>query len=164
MPLFWQRLLILVTVIVSAAGSLLAQTAIAPEVIVGAVTGSQAVRDGIELQAGSANVRISALRDDIIRVRMAAGALPEDASWAVVSEARGKSVEVKPTQDDASVGFRTAVLDVRVERNPLRIVIRDLAGNVISADSVGRPTRFQVGGFSVFKQMPGGEHYYGLGD
>lgn len=164
MPLFWQRLLVVVTVIVSAAGSSLAQTATAPEVIVGAVTGSQALHDGIELQAGSANLRITALRDDIIRVRIAPGALPEDASWAVVSEVRGKSVEVKPTQDDASVGFRTAVLDVRVERNPLRIVIRDLAGNVISADAVGRPTRFQVGGFSVFKQMPGGEHYYGLGD
>jgi alpha-glucosidase len=164
MPLFWQRLLVLVTVIVSAVNSPLAQTATASEAIVGAAANSQALRDGIELQAGSANLRITALRDDIIRVRIAAGALPEDSSWAVLSEARGKSVEVKPTQDATSVGFRTAVLDVRVERNPLRIVIRDLAGNVISADAVGRPTRFQVGGFSVFKQMPGGEHYYGLGD
>ena len=63
-----------------------------------------------------------------------------------------------------SVGFRTAALDVRVERNPLRLVIRDLAGNIISADAVGRPTQFQLGGFTVSKQMPGDEHYFGLGD
>jgi alpha-glucosidase len=66
--------------------------------------------------------------------------------------------------DAPSLGFRTASLDVRVERSPLRVVIRDLAGNVISADAVGRPTRFELGGFSLSKQMPGDEHYFGLGD
>ena len=71
---------------------------------------------------------------------------------------------MKATQDAASVGFRTAALDVRVERTPLRLVVRDLAGNIISADAVGRPTQFQLGGFSVHKTMPGDEHYFGLGD
>ena len=47
---------------------------------------------------------------------------------------------------------------------PLRLVVRDLAGNIISADAVGRPTEFQLGGFSVHKAMPGDEHYFGLGD
>jgi len=90
--------------------------------------------------------------------------LPEDASWAVVAEARSKSVEVQPVQDSNAVGFHTAALDVRVERNPLRMVIRDRAGTVISADALGRPAEFQRGGFSVYKQMPGDEHYFGLGD
>jgi alpha-glucosidase len=71
---------------------------------------------------------------------------------------------VQPIQDAASVGFRTAALDVRVERSPLRIVIRDLAGNIVSADAVGRPMRFALGGFSIVKQMPGDEHHFGLGD
>src|SRR4029077_9113637 len=69
-----------------------------------------------------------------------------------------------PIQDDASVGFHTAALDVRVERNPLRLVIRDLSGNVISSDAPGRPVRFQLGGFTVSKQMPGNEHFFGLCD
>jgi alpha-glucosidase len=43
-------------------------------------------------------------------------------------------------------------------------VVRDLAGNIISADAVGRPTKFQLGGFTVHKTMPGDEHYFGLGD
>ena len=130
-----------------------------------AVTSSQPLRDGIEIHSGAAMLRITALRDDIVRVRISAnGTLPEDASWAVLPAARSKSVDVQPIQDAASVGFRTAVLDVRVERNPLRLVVRDLAGNIISADAVGRPTRFQLGGFSVYKEMPADEHYFGLGD
>jgi len=136
-----------------------------PVVAVESVSASEVLQDGIQIQAGSAALRITAVRDDIIRVRIApSAALAEDASWAVLPESRHKSVGVQPLQDAASIGFRTAALDVRVERNPLRLVIRDLAGNVVSADAVGRPTKFQLGGFSVYKQMPGSEHYFGLGD
>ena len=144
-----------------------AQTAVGspPAVTLEAVTGSQPLRDGIELQAGSATVRITALRDDIARVRISAdGSLPEDASWAVLPASRSKTVDVRPIDDAASAGFRTAVLEVRIERNPLRIVIRDLSGNVICADALGRPVTFRLGGFSVSKQMPADEHYFGLGD
>jgi len=129
------------------------------------VTGSQPIPDGIAIQAGPATLRITALRDDIIRVRVAPGSeLPEDASWAVLPASPTKSVEVQPTQDATSVGFRTKTLDVRVERNPLRIVVRDLAGNIICADALGRPTGFSLGGFTVSKEMPTDERFYGLGD
>ena len=144
-----------------------AQTRVAsqPAITIEAVTSSQPRRDGIDVKAGPASLRITALRDDIIRVRMTLGSnFPEDASWAVLSGPRSKSVAVQATQDAASVGFRTAALDVRVERTPLRLVVRDLSGNIISADAVGRPTQFQLGGFSVHKTMPGDEHYFGLGD
>ncbi len=165
MPVSCQRILVLLFgIIILAASSSLAQTAPPSEIIVGAITSSQALRDGVEIQAGSAMLRITALRDDIVRVRISPGAFPEDASWAVPSGPRSKSIDVKPTQDDASVGFHTATLDVRVERDPLRVVIRDLAGNIISADAVGRPIRFQLGGFTISKQMPPGAHYFGLGD
>ncbi len=164
MPFSRQRsliLFVLIAAVVSAPG--FAQPA-SQSVTLEAVTSSQPLRDGMELQAGSATLRITALRDDIVRVRIAPGPLPEDASWAVLPGPRGKSVDVKPVQDAAFVGFRTAVLEVRVERNPLRVVIRDLAGNVICADAVGRPIQFQLGGFSVSQQMPADEHYFGLGD
>src|SRR5262252_11127807 len=56
-----------------------------PTVSVDSVTASQALHDGIDIRAGSATVRITALRDDILRVRIAAdSSLPEDASWAVL--------------------------------------------------------------------------------
>ena len=142
-----------------------AQTSTQTTVTVDSVTSSQPLRDGIQIQSGPATLRITALRDDILRVRISSsGTLPEDASWAVSAEMRGKSVDVQAAQENSYVGFRTAALDVRVERNPLRLVVRDLAGNVICADAVERPVKFQLGGFSLYKEMPGGEHYFGLGD
>src|SRR5271170_2824322 len=152
----------------SALASASAQTAspeTKPSVMLEAVSGSQPLQNGIQIQAGPAQLRITALRDDTIRIRIAPGAtLPEDASWAVLSGPRTSSVAVQPTQDAASVGFRTAALDVRVERNPLRLVVRDLAGNIIIADALGRPTEFKHGGFSVYKDMPADAHFFGLGD
>ncbi len=162
-----QRFVVFLFAVAIIPGFVFSQTTAAsqPNASLDAVTRSQPRRDGIEVQAGAASLRITALRDDIIRVRITSGKhFPEDASWAVLPEPRSKSVNVQPTQDAASVGFRTASLDVRVERKPLRVVVRDLSGNIISADAVGRPTEFQLDGFSVHKAMPGDEHYFGLGD
>ncbi len=129
------------------------------------VTTSEPLPNGIAIQSGAATLHITALRDDVIRVRIAAGStLPEDASWSVLPTSREKSVEVQPTQDAASVGFRTKSLDVRVERNPLRLVVRDLEGNIICADALGRPTEFSLGGFTVAKEMPADDRFFGLGD
>ena len=44
-----------------------------PRISVETITGSQSLRDGIEIQAGTASLRITALRDDILRVRIAPG-------------------------------------------------------------------------------------------
>ncbi len=136
-----------------------------PRILLEAATAFQPLSNGIAVQAGPATLRITALRDDILRVRIAPGkTLPEDASWAVLPGPRTRTVAVQPVQDAASAGFRTASLEVRVERSPLRIVVRDLAGNILCADALGRPTEFSLGGFTVHKQMPGDEHYFGLGD
>jgi alpha-glucosidase len=167
---FTHRSLAVLPVLIAVAlpAAAIAQTAPAaaqPRVVLESVTGSQPLPDGIAIQAGSATLRITALRDDIVRVRIAPGStLPEDASWAVLPASSSKSVDVQPTLDTSSVGFRTKALDVRVERNPLRIVVRDLAGNIISADALGRPTEFSLGGFTVSKEMPTDERFYGLGD
>jgi alpha-glucosidase len=142
-----------------------AQTSTQAALALDSVTASQPLRDGIQVQSGPATVRITALRDNILRVRIApGGTLPEDASWAVSADARGQSVDVQAAQDNTFVGFRTKAVEVRVERNPLRLVIRDLSGNVISSDEPGHPVRFHLGGFSLYKEMLAGEHYFGLGD
>jgi alpha-glucosidase len=168
MPVSCQRFLVLLALIAAGtSGFIHSQTTTSPQppVTLDSVTNSEALHDGIQIQSGPAVLRITALRDDIIRIRISpTGSLPEDASWAVLSEPRTKSIDVQPVQDSTAVGFRTAKLDVRVERDPLRLMIRDLAGNLISADAIGRPTRFQLGGFTLSKQMPDGEHYFGLGD
>jgi alpha-glucosidase len=129
------------------------------------VTSSNPLRDGIEVRSGEATMRITALRDDLLRIRASASAtLPEDASWAVPGEIRGKSVAVEPLSDAKSVGFRTASLEVRLERDPMRLVILDLNGNILSADALGHSTTFANGSFQVWKTLPAEEHFFGLGD
>src|ERR1700722_4156407 len=101
-----------------------------PVRIFDSVTASAALADGIELHSGSAVVRITALRDDVVRVRLGpAGTLPEDASWAVLPAARTARVSVTPFNDDAAAGFVTGKLRVAVQKSSLRIVISDLKGN-----------------------------------
>jgi len=142
-----------------------ASTASEPRIVLEAATAFQPLSDGIAVQAGSATLRITAQRDDILRVRIVSGkTLPEDASWAVLPGPRARTIAVQPSRDAASAGFRTASLDVRVERSPLRIVVRDLVGNILCADALGRLTEFSLGGFTVHKQMRGDEHFFGLGD
>ena len=142
-----------------------AATALSPEITLDAVSSSQPLPNGIEIHSGAASMRIVALSDYILRVRTSPdGVMPEDSSWAVLSGPRNKSVDVQPIQNPDSVGFRTATLEVRVERHPLRLMVRDLAGKIICADAPVQPTKFSRGGFTVSKEMPEGVHFYGLGD
>ena len=49
----------------------------------------KALPNGIELTSGTTILQVTALRDDVLRVRAGhSGQLPEDASWAVLPEAR----------------------------------------------------------------------------
>jgi alpha-glucosidase len=124
-----------------------------------------AERDGVEIHSGSAIVRIAALRDDVLRIRLGPnGSLPEDASWAVLPGARTARVSVTPINDEAVVGFSTAKLRVRVEKISLRMTISDLQGKVISSDTPGRPIEYHGDSFRIYKDMPENEHYFGLGD
>ncbi|MDR3727611.1 MAG: glycoside hydrolase family 31 protein [Terracidiphilus sp.] len=157
---------VLIALSASSAGT--AQTPLSasqPHVALESVSASQPLPDGIAIQSGAATLRITALREDILRVRIAPGStLPEDTSWAVLPGPRTKTIPVQPLADSAAVGFRTASLDVRVERSPLRLVVRDLAGNILCADALGRPAEFRLGGFTVSKEMPSDAHFFGLGD
>lgn len=129
------------------------------------VTASKPLPNGIEVRSGEATMVVTALRDDVLRVRVSAtGELPEDASWAVLDEARKSQVAVKAASSDDAVGFTTAKLRVTIKRNPLEMTITDLAGHVLSADLPGRPVEFHNGEFRVYKVSPQDEHYYGLGD
>ena len=66
----------------------LLSTAALSQQITPAQSGLTASADGVTLQ-------VNALRDDVLRVRMWKGdAEPEDASWAVLSQARTSSVPV----------------------------------------------------------------------
>jgi alpha-glucosidase len=129
------------------------------------VTASRATDNGIEISSGKAVMLITALRDDVLRIRVGAdGRLPEDASWAVLAPARIASVAVTPQSTDTSVGFKTAKLIVSIQKDPLVLTVTDLEGHVIAEDLPGRPIEYNGASFRVYRKSPADEHYFGLGD
>ena len=95
-----------------------------PQQITPAQSGLTAAADGLTLQ-------VTALRDDILRVRLWKGdAVPEDASWTVLPQARTSSVPVTPEAN----GFTTKALRVSVADH-LLLTVADLQGNVLQKDA-----------------------------
>jgi alpha-glucosidase len=125
---------------------------------------SRILPNGIEVTNSSTILQVIALRDDALRIRLASGGLPEDASWAVSADIRHQTVDVSPESLPDAYGFRTKLLRVRIERDTLRLTVSDLQGNVLQEDEPGWPAEFHGGSFRVFKKMPADEHYFGLGD
>jgi len=126
---------------------------------------SKSLPNGIDVRSGQVVLRVTAIRDDVLRVRLGTkGQLPEDASWAVSQDARGQSAEVIKEMEGNTFGFRTRSLRVRIERAGLHLTISDLEGNVLQEDPAGWPTEFHGDTFRVYKKMPADEHYFGLGD
>src|ERR1700691_2548187 len=83
-------------------------------------SGFTAIADGATLQ-------VNALRDDILRVRMwKDDTVPEDASWAVLSQARTSRVPVTAEER----GFTTKALRVTVGDH-LLLTVTDLQGNIL---------------------------------
>ena len=129
------------------------------------VTASRALFNGLEVRSGSALMQITALRDDVLRVRIGpAGQLPEDASWAVLASSRTETLPVTPQSTSTTIGFKTAKLIVSVQKDPLFLTVTDLDGHVIIEDLPGRPIEYNGASFRVYRHSPPDEHYYGLGD
>jgi alpha-glucosidase len=119
--------------------------------------------NGVEVRAGDVHERITALRNDVLRIRIWRGDNPpEDASWAVLAEARHASVAVTPAVGMGAAGFSTSALTVAVDPVTLELTVRDRNANIVSQDA--RPVRFDGNEFRIYKAMPIDEHYFGLGD
>ena len=127
------------------------------------VTAVTPLPSGIELRDGELIMRITALRDDVLRIRAGRkGALPEDASWAVLPEARSASVAVTQDTDAALAGFHTGTLRVSISRTTGLLTLSDLSGKLLQQDA--EPMQFEGDRLHLAKTMPSDEHYFGLGD
>jgi alpha-glucosidase len=127
------------------------------------VTSVEPLPNGIAIEDGNTREEITALRDDVIRVRVGRnGAMPEDASWAVLPPARKSRVSVTQQSSSTLAGFRTKSLTVEVSKADLRMTVLDAAGKIVQQDA--RPIQFEGKSFRISKTMPLDEHYFGLGD
>jgi alpha-glucosidase len=126
------------------------------------VTGVTPLANGIEVRDGALILRITALRDDVLRIRAGNGHLPEDASWAALPEARSASVAVTQDSDITVAGFHTADFRITIDRATGRFTLLDRSGHIVQQDA--EPMQFQGARYRVAKVMPPDEHYFGLGD
>lgn len=134
-------------------------------VLLNKVTSSRALDSGIEVRCGEAILKIVALRNDALRIRISpTGVLEEDASWAVLDTPRHQHVQVTPEDTENSVGFHTQKLRVKVVRSTMQLVISDLDGNILQETSPADPIAFHGKSFRVTATMPADEHFFGLGD
>lgn len=119
------------------------------------------VPGGVEESSTIGTIRVEALTDHILRVRMAGttGAMPEDASWAVPVDIRSKRASVTQRSD----GFDTAAMSVSVDPATLRLTVRDQQGSIVVDDA---PQSFARDGktFTLHKTMPTGQRIMALGD
>ncbi len=95
------------------------------------------LQNGLRLTTSNGGIEeIIALREDVLRVRVAKGpVLPEDASWAVLPQTKQRSVVVKQQSDATTVGFNTQKLQVAVSRSDLRLTVRDAQGRILQQDA-----------------------------
>ena len=119
---------------------------------------TQMLPNGIEVSGNGVSVRVTASRDDILRVRAGRnGDFGEDASWAVLPGPREENVGVTGEPG----GFSTKALRVSFD-NRMRLTVSDLAGHILQQDE--RPIQFYGSTFRIYKTMAPEEHFFGLGD
>ena len=113
--------------------------------------------NGVRVHEARQVLEITALREDVLRVRRwADGEEPEDASWAVLPEALHSTFSVTREGD----GFGTPRLHVSLEPN-LAITVTDAAGNVLQQEA--EPTLRRGADFRVYQQFTAEDHFFGLG-
>src|SRR6202158_2483564 len=129
----------------------------------GAVQRVEKLKDGVELSAGRAKVRITACRDGVIRVRVAPqGTFPKDSSWAVVGAPEPPSIKIEDAKNE--LRLTTGGVVVIVQKSPLLVNWADAEGHVLLADEPTLPMAWNGQRVRIWKKMPLDENYYGLGD
>ena len=129
----------------------------------GKVQRVEKLKDGIELTAGAAKVRITVFREGIFRVRLAPdGNFPKDFSWALSEEANPPAFKVEENPKEIRISSASVV--ATVQRSPLLITFADAGGVVYLADEPTLPMAWNGKRIHVWKKMPQEENYYGLGD
>ncbi len=130
----------------------------------GAVTAAHAIPNGAEFEAGRARIRITAISESVVRVRVAPDAkFPDDFSWAVLT---GSKQTIATTLKETESGWELATgpVTVRIHRSPPGIAFVDSAGHLLSQDDPDHPMAWDGARFRVWKTLPEKEHFYGLGD
>ncbi len=129
---------------------------------VGTMVPSVSMGNQIRFNSPEANVVITLLAPDLIRVRMIPGAtIGPDYSWAVV-KTDWPQFPIQFSGDSQMKVIRTTALELRVRLSPFQLAFYDLGGRLISEDA--REMAWEGERVRCWKWLPPDEHYYGLGE
>ncbi len=134
-------------------------------VALGAVRAVHPIAKGVEIDSENGRLQITALQDDVIRVRATrSGEFAPKYSYAVLPAPTGaQQTSTAKTQESAdSVELDTAALRVRVDRRMSTVSFLGSDGSLVAGDSGSITWRGDE--FTVHRIMPEDEHYFGLGD
>ncbi len=132
----------------------------------GALTASHPIPGGLELQVGSARLRIQALHDGLFRIWLHPDGRPFPAhpfSYAVRSEcftAAPPSVAFHSSADH--LVLTQDAWRIVIQRNPVRLWFEGASGIPLAADSFG--AGWEADRIAVWKKRVEGERFFGLGE
>jgi alpha-glucosidase len=126
------------------------------------------LKDGVELFAGNAQIRVTQVHDGVIRVRMSTGGhFGRDLSWALSEEPLDFKEIIPPVKiEDGKTELKMSAgrVAVLIHKSPLLIRFADAAGHLLLSDEATLPMAWDGARVRVWKKMPADENYYGLGD
>ncbi len=83
----------------------------------GSVQSVEKLKDGVELTAGTAKVRVTVFRESVFRVRVApSGTFPKDFSWAVIESPEAPALTVEEDQKEVRISAGNTVAIVHKSR------------------------------------------------
>jgi alpha-glucosidase len=119
----------------------------------------------MELRCENGRLQVTALQDDVIRVRATRAAeFPAMFSYAILPVPPGaqSSVNARVQQTATAAELLTRGLRVRVDRQYSMVSFVAADNTLIARDAA--PIIWRGEAFTVIKEMPPNEHYFGLGD
>lgn len=132
--------------------------------IVCASSTQAAVADRYAAEHDGVRIEITTPRADVVRVRLGKPDLANDGSWAVLEPARSRRSPMEVSETAETTRIETPALRITLDRRTLAVTVADREGHVLLADAPTAAASFAGGGFRLRKAMPGGWHYFGLGD
>src|SRR5260221_10398677 len=104
------------------------------------VSSVKSLPQGVELAAGRARLRVTAIAPNVVRVHYEPqGEFPPDHSFAVIPGAFVESAHALLEQSQEAVNLDAGGVRVKILRSPLRVLFLDPRGNVISQDAPDYP-------------------------
>jgi len=131
-------------------------------VFAGKVKSIKSTEHSIVVKTENAFAEIYAYSPTVIRVRVSRTEPKNDFSWVVIQQPVSAFRDLKEKGD--AVEFNTDSLQVVLYKNPMRIVVKSIKGEVISEDYASLPVSWQGTEVTCYKKLFMDEKFLGLGE